>query len=365
MDLGPHHDQSLLMGRQENRVFFRMKDRITDFLHYCKNIDFGKVELSRPESAFYKRFNNEIFTFCRSLPESAQTDAMLFFMRYSKVNLGGKLDFFSNYYPPTWSILYWLTHNGTLGAKRLKERDVASAITTQSMAMFLHSLDDHLTDHQLSVSPLTLLLRSQAWAIMNRACCDLAEGVSAVERSARGFIGEYYLSLQHLKESKSLDSYCDLFRRQMAIGMIAPTFLSLKMNGSSDFIKKIQSAYNSFGIAWRLLDDIKDIDSDIEKRSHSAIYVCLPKSVRTHWDRSRPAAKQPTNAILKHVLEKNLIDKIKERICAQLYIAASIVEAHNMTGLAQEFRCLAHPLRNGGSTLDENNGRPGVSLATR
>ena len=202
------------------------------------------------------------------------------------------------------------------------------------MAMFLHSLDDHLTDGQVSVSPLTLLLRSQAWTIMNRAFCNLAEGVPAGERTVRSFIDDYYSSIQDSKGPKSLDSYCDLFRRQMAIGMIAPILLSMKMTGISDFTRDIEMAYGSFGIAWRLLDDIRDIGDDIEKGSHSAIYLCLPEKVRTHWNnntiRNRAAAKDSTNAILNHILEHSLIDKIKERICAELETAASIVEAYDI-----------------------------------
>jgi hypothetical protein len=235
------------------------------------------------------------------------------------------------------------------------------------MAMFLHSLDDHLTDSQLTVTPLSLLLRSQAWTIMNRAFCNLAEGVPAGERTVRGFIDDYYSSIRDSKGLESLDSYCDLFRRQMAIGMIAPTLLSMKMTGISDFTRDIEIAYGSFGIAWRLLDDIRDIGGDIEKGVESSIYLCLPEDVRIHWDnntvRNRAAAKNSTNAILTHILEYSLIDKIKERICAELETAASIVDAHNMTGLAREFRCLAHPLRNSGSTQEERNGRPGISLA--
>ena len=87
-----------------------MKGRIRDFLLYCETMDFGKGKLSEKENTFYQRFSQEILSLCRSLPESAQTDAMLFLMRYSGVNLGEELDFFANYYPPTWSILYWLSH---------------------------------------------------------------------------------------------------------------------------------------------------------------------------------------------------------------------------------------------------------------
>ena len=93
----------------------------------------------------------------------------------------------------------------------------------------------------------------------------------------------------------------------------------------------------------------------ISKRGHTPqyIFVSLKRLGLTGTIiplEDRAAAKDSTNAILNHILEHRLIDKIKERICAELETAASIVEAHNMTGLAREFRCLAHPLRNNGST---------------
>ncbi|MCG6535942.1 MAG: hypothetical protein L7F78_14870 [Syntrophales bacterium LBB04] len=331
-----------------------MKSRIKDFLLHCKTVDFGKDKLSKRETIFYRRFSNEIFSLCRSLPESAQTDAILFLMRYSRINLKDKPDLFANYYPPAWSIIYWLSRYSTLPAKRLKEQDVTNAVTAQSMAMFLHSLDDHLTDGQVPVSLLTLLLRSQAWSIMKKASFELAEGVPAGESTVRNLIDDYYSSIQDSKGPQCLDSYCDLFRRQMAIWMIAPILLSMKMTGISDFTKRIEVAYGSFGIAWRLLDDIRDIGDDIEKGSRSSIYFCLPKKIRTHWNndsvRSPRAARQYTNIIVNHILEQRLIDNIKERICVELESAASIVEAHDMKGLAREFRCLAPPLRNSGSS---------------
>ncbi len=330
-----------------------MKDRITDFLLYCKTIDFGKGKLSKMEHTFYRRFSNEILSLCRSLPESVQTDAIRFLMRYFGANLGNEMDFFANYYSPSWSILYWLCRDCTVSTKRLKREDVGNAVTAQSMAMLLHSLDDHLTDRQVPVSPLTLLLRSQAWTIMNRAFRNLAEGVLSGEKTVRSFIDVYYSSIQNSKGPQCLDSYCGLSRRQMGIGMIAPILLSVKMAGISDFTKDIETAYGSFGVAWRLLDDIRDIGYDIEKGSRSAIYLCLPQKVRTQWNnnavRGRATAKDSTNAILSHIFENGLIDRIRERICAELEKAASIVEAHGLKGLSKEFKCLAQPLRNSGS----------------
>jgi len=345
-----------------------MKGRIRDFLLYCESLDFGKGELSETKSCFYRQFNSEILSLCRSLPESAQTDAMLFLMQYSGVHLGDELDFFANYYPPIWSILYWLSHDRTLPTERLNDRDMTNAVTAQSTSMFLHSLDDHLVDGQVSVAPLTLLLRSQAWTIMNRSFCNLAEGVPAGGETIRRFIDAYYLSNQDSKEPQSLDNYCDRFRSQMAIVTIAPILLCMKISGVSDFTRDIEIAYGSFGIAWRLLDDIKDIGEDMKKGARSSIYLCLPEQLRTQWRNNigtQVAVKDSVSAILDHILEHSLIDKLKERICCELETAASIVEAYNMAGLAGEFRCLADPLRSNGSTKENCNGRSGISRASK
>jgi hypothetical protein len=344
-----------------------MKDRIRDLLLYCKTMDFGKGDLSKKERIFYRRFSKEILSLCRSVPPSAQIDAILFLMRYSGISLGGELDFFSKFYPPAWSILYWLSRDSTPYAKRLKNRDVTNAVTAQSMAMFLHSLDDHLTDRQVPVSPLTLLLRTRAWTIMDRAFLNLADGIPAARKTIQRFLDDYYSSIQDSNGPKSLDDYCDLFRKQMALGMVAPTLLSMKMTGMSDFTRDLQSAYGSFGISWRLLDDIRDIGHDIKKGSRSSLYYCLPEKIRTRWNplnATNPAgANDSTRAILNHILERGLVDRVKERMCAELETAASIVEAYDLAGLAREFRCLAHPLRNNGGPYEEDQGKPGISLA--
>lgn len=344
-----------------------MEDKNTDFLLRCARTDFGRVILSKTEETFYERFNGQIISLCRSLPDSVQTDALLFLLDYSGLTLGDEFDFFANYYPPSWSILYWLNRHGVHPASRFRKRDVTGAIEAQSMAMFLHSLDDHLTDNQLSVSPLTLLLRSQAWAIMNQAFCNLSEGLPTGGRVVRRFIAEYYSCIQDTKRLDSIDGYCDLFRGQMGLGMIAPTLLSMKMNGVSYFTRDLQTAYGCFGIAWRLLDDIKDIGIDMEEGAHSAIYFCLPEKLRTRWNnftlRNRATAEADKNSILIHILEHGVIDKVRARIWAELETAASTVEAYGLKGLGQEFRCLAQPIRNGGRPEEERHGKPGISLA--
>ncbi len=75
-----------------------MGNKLEAFLSSCSEMDFGAVNLSDREKNFYKEFNSEIISLCDSLPESAQTDALLFFMTYSGISIGQELDFFKNYY---------------------------------------------------------------------------------------------------------------------------------------------------------------------------------------------------------------------------------------------------------------------------
>jgi len=344
-----------------------MKDKDKQVLSQCAETDFGSIALSRNEKAFYERFNGEILSLCRSMPDSLRTDSLLFLLESSGVNLGDELDFFAHYYPPSWSILYWLTRHGAHSTNKLNKGDMAVAIQAPSMAMFLHSLDDHLMDAQIPVTFLSLLLRSQAWMIMSRAFDNLAEGVSGGKRVVRRFIDEYCSSVKDPGGPDSLDTYCDLFRRQMGIGMIAPALLSMKVNGLSDFTRDLQTAYGCFGVAWRLLDDIRDVEADMEKRVHSTIYLCLPEKVRTHWDKNAAkklvSARTAKRSILVHILEHRLIDEVRGRISAELERAACLVEAHGLTGLAKEFRCLAAPLANTRCTGEGHHGKPRISRA--
>jgi hypothetical protein len=275
-------------------------------------------------------------------------------MRYSGLSFGDELNFFRNYYVPSWSIIYWLTKSFPID-KKLTEKDIKNAITAHSMAMCLHSLDDHLNDGEMPVTHLNLLLRSQSWMIMNNALSTLADGVDGGLEIVRGFIDDYYSSIGGSIEILSLDSYCNLFRKQMATGMIVPVLMTKKMTRDEEIVSAIQKAYGSFGVAWRLLDDIKDIETDMMKRIHSSIYVSLPESIKNYWDKHDQEQLDKKNdkamVILDCLLENGIINKIKERICNELQSAASIADFYKIAGLADEFRFLAKPLKNGQDPL--------------
>ena len=325
---------------------YPMADRIKDLLSSCSKTDFGTVVLSEGEKEFCSELNDEVISLCESLPKSTQTDALLLFMRYFRIPFGQEFSLFSNYYAPSWSIIYWLIQVG-LEIERLEKEDIQNARSAHSMALLLHPLDDHLNDNEWPTTHLSLLLRSQSWTILNNALRRLADKVDGGEEIVAGFLDDYYAGIRSSKEILSLDSYCDLFRKQMATGFIVPALILKKMTANEEFAHAIQTAYGSFGIAWRLLDDINDIETDMMKGIHSAIYICLPEEIRRHWNKdTEDKHRGCTRAILDYVLENSIIERIKERICTELEFAASIADDHNMTGLADQFRYLLSPFEN-------------------
>lgn len=329
-----------------------MKDKIEDLLTYCANLKFGNIKLSDDAKKCCKKWNNEIILLSESLPDSTRIDAMIFFMIYSGslpgLLMGKEINFLKTYYIPTWSIIYWLTQANPDENKVAIEEN-RHARTAHSMAMFLHALDDHLKDNQIPVTHLALLLRSQAWMIMNNAFSRLANGMHDGRQVIHGFINDYYSSIRCSKGIGSMDDYCEIFRNQMAIGMVAPTLLIKKRTRDERVADAVRIAYGSFGIAWRLLDDIKDIKADMAKGAHSSIYYSLPEDQRMMWDnhsrKKNNSIKWGENEILNVIIKKNIVDNMIKRICRELDSAALIAEDHHMKGWADEFRQLVEPLR--------------------
>jgi len=327
-----------------------MEGRIADLLSFCYRLDFGTVNLSREEEAFRGQLNREMLSLCEYLPKPMRTKAALFLVEYLQASFSGGFNFVHYFYAPAWSILFWL-HRSCLDNRKPDPKYMKDAKTGHTMAMFLHAFDDHLTDGQLPVTHLALLMRSQSWMIMNQAYKRLAKGVEKGAAIVRDLIDDYYSSIGKTDETESLDAYCKLFRKQMATWLVVPILLARRISADEEFSHSIQAAYFSFGIAWRLLDDLQDIEKDMIKGVHSSIYVCLNEDLRGWWDKDTEEKKDQNSdyvqTILSYVLEKKVIDTIIERACDELESAASIADSCSMPGLAGEFRCLLKPLRKG------------------
>lgn len=330
-----------------------MDNKVIDLLSYCSRIDFGTVNLSREEEEFRGELNREMLRLCQGLPRSMRTEAALFLVEYLHTSFIASTNFVNYFYAPSWSILFWL-HRFCPNNRKLNLR-MKDAKTAHTMAMFLHALDDHLTDGQLPLTHLALLMRSQSWMIMKEAFKRLARGVDQGTAIVSDLIDDYYSSISKSDGTHSLDSYCNFFRKQMATWLIVPMLLARRIAAEEEFFRSIQSAYYSFGIAWRLLDDLQDIEKDMTRGFHSSIYVCLNEDLKGWWDMGTAEKKDENEeyvqTILTYVLEKRVIQRIKKRVCSELESAASIADSCNISGFADELRCLLEPLKNGQNPL--------------
>jgi len=326
-----------------------MEGKVADLLSFCSLVDFGAVNLSREEEAFRGELNQEMLSFCNHLPKSMQTKAALFLIKYLHASLSDGLNFVNYFYAPAWSILFWL-HQSCHNNRKLDPKYVKDAKTGQAMAMFLHAFDDHLTDSQLPITHLTLLMRTQSWMMMNRAFERLGRGVPKGATIVSGFIDDYYSSIAASDRMESLDNYCEFFKKQMATWLIVPVLMAKRIYANEESVRSVQAIYSSFGIAWRLLDDLQDIETDMRKGIRSSIYTCLPEKIRKRWDRVKEEKTDrdggSAGKVLNYVQASGIIDRIKQRICSELESAASRADSCDMAGFADELRCLLRPLRN-------------------
>ena len=324
-----------------------MTNAITSLLTFCSRVDFGPVNLTGDQERFRDQMNRGMLSLCENLPTSMRTKATLFLMRYLDAPLGRGANFVSYFYPPSWSILFWLLRTGR-DKEKLDQRLIQDVQIGHTMAMFLHAFDDHLIDGQLPVTHLSLLMRSESWMIMNQAYEKIARRVPNGQSTVDAFIDDYYSAIEAPDETQSLDCYCDLFRKQMATWFIAPVLLA-KITGDPEYADAVQAAYASFGIAWRLVDDIQDLEKDMINGVHSSIYVYLDEDLRCLWD-TTPVAQEglknaSVNTILNYVREKKVVDIIKQRACDELEFSVSRAIQLQMPEWADEFRCMLKPLK--------------------
>ncbi len=313
------------------------------------SITFGAVELSAHERDFFGRLNGQMMKLCRSLPGSMQAGALQFLMDYTRTGVGEPLEFYRDYFPPSWSVLYHL-YEGSKSGRAISRKEKESALAFHAMAMFLHSLDDHLNDGDIPASHLLLLLRSQAWVFMAESLKVFARDGRA-RALAEDFMDMYFRSVSAADRPGTLDAYCGEFRRQMGTWLVAPVLLARKVLVKAAAVNALRDAYESFGIAWRLLDDVNDLVEDMERGARTAVYLLLPEEGRRLWDdlpmkssssRARVSARKE---ILRLIAKHQVLREAIRRMSGELERAASLAASCGLAGLAEEFRALGSPLR--------------------
>jgi hypothetical protein len=318
---------------------------LTSVLDKCTTIRFGDVPLGNA-AGLYHRLNSQVTALCRSLPAGMQAGGLTFFMEYFRIQVGESLDYFKNYYAPAWSFIYWVTALPRADIIDM-ESGIDHALCAQAMAMLLHSFDDHLVEGGIPVTHLALLARSQAWRRMMDAIDKFCAGLAGGSDTASGLIDDYYSGITERETPQTLDAYCGLFRKQMATWVIMPVLTARKTGGIEEFVVALRGAYESFGIAWRLLDDIQDLEADMADGTHSAVYVCLGDKGRALWDdrgKGRGAGKTKEK-ICTMIRDESILEVIAGRIVTEFDNAALLVDRIGLNGLAEEYRALAGPVK--------------------
>ena len=310
-------------------------------------MQFGAVPLSASEQLFRHAMNQEMMALLRSLPDAVHTDAALLLMAHFKTPFFPEFNYFQNYFAPSWSILYWLEQsrpNSRFSWDAFRHH----ALRAHAMALFLHPLDDHLNDGQLSTTHLSLLLRSQAWLWMNAALKPLAAAIPDGEAIVKTLINDYYASMDAPPAVDTLDGYCAHFRKQMATWMIVPRLLAAGIAADTSLGQAVQSAYGAFGTAWRLMDDLQDMDADLAGGCHSAVYYMLPAPARNIWNRPPDRDSAGRMGSLREAIRKGgIAEALKAKIAGELISSATTMASIQLAGLAHELHCLAAPLIEG------------------
>ena len=67
---------------------------------------FGHVNPTDAVTAFGHEMNREMLALLRSLPASTHAAAVGFFMQHFRTPFFPEFNYFGNYHPPSWSIIY-------------------------------------------------------------------------------------------------------------------------------------------------------------------------------------------------------------------------------------------------------------------
>ncbi len=324
-----------------------------DYTHLHTSIKFGHTTVDEYGASFYAFINDAVMQLVRSLPRSVQTHAMMFFLHYAGIEPGQQVNFFKNYYSPVWSSIPHILCKckGSIAHKEF----IPHTATSHAMLMLLHSLDDHIHDGQITPDHVTLLIRSQAWKMFWDHITTLYSNVRGQD-IVHACINRYYASITQHNNVVSLEDYLNICREQMATGLIVPLIV-VKFTGDASLERMVRASLESFGIAWRLLDDIHDLEDDLNKGRISAVTLCLPEEISFQWKKlfDEEIHNKRKEVVMKHkediiqrivcmLQDLSIISFLVERIIKEMNAAAQHAVDAGLSGLSKEMSELLTPL---------------------
>jgi hypothetical protein len=306
----------------------------------CATINFGKVALNPAQTQALGQMNRQIVELCRSLPAPLRDSGILAIQQhFTGFQLTNLMNFFTKFYAPSWSLIYWMQQ----AHPTLSEAELEQAICAQGIAYFLHMLDDHISDGQIPISHLLLQLRTHAWTTFTGIAQQLAAPLPEGETLIQTTLDRYFSGIHNPPEVAGSDAYADLFRQQLSTTLVIPLLVAHRTGCP---IAPLQSAYEEFGIAWRLLDDLRDCAEDTFAGQKSGIYHLLTPEYQALWAQCQGQdATAECWLILQDYLEQSgVLQTLIEQTIDRLDQAQIAALECGLTDYAQEMIALSVPL---------------------
>jgi hypothetical protein len=310
----------------------------------CQTVNFGSISLNAEQTEFLASLNHQLIPFCQSLPSALQTGAVFAIQQYfTGFQLGNLQRFFTKFYAPSWTLLGWMGRSHPA----ITQAELTQAIQLQGMAYFLHMLDDHLSDGQISVSHLMLQLRTQAWMQFSQGAAQLIRADQNQASRQAGlmdtWIDRYFSGVHGLQSVVDLETYCTQFRQQLSTTLVLPMIVADRAGYD---LSVVQESYEAFCIAWRLLDDLRDCQDDALEGTLSGIYYLMSPDERQAWLDCQGASEgDPCWQLLAMQLEASgVLHRMVGEIINWLAIAQATASSANLPEYSNELQQLAIPL---------------------
>jgi len=254
-----------------------------------------------------------------------------------KMYAGHRPRFIDLFYVPIWSFLHWIpvAHPG-MDAGALEKAQEAHALS-----LFLHLWDDHLSDAQLLPNLMRLQLRAVAWERYCAAVRSLAAMVPGGDEIATRLIHGYLTSCHQPPPATDQKSFSDRFIQQIGIWLVVPTLLG-HLTGGPNRARELCAVIEAFAVAWRMIDDVQDIDKDIVSGQQNAVWFELNAPGRQAWEYCRIASAggarpEPTTwQIATNTICGGALQSTLRQVVDLLSQAETLAAKAGWTGLATE-----------------------------
>jgi len=299
------------------------------------DLDFGAVAVGEGLANLKKDLHQALLDSFSSIPDSFQAEMHELLDAYC----GTRQDFYRLFYVPVWSFLHWIPYPRSVDESGYGT--VRLAVQAHALSLFIHLWDDHLSDSQLPPDMLRIHSRTTAWqqfvASAHELCRDFGLDPNQVEWACSTYLKATHRPIMCL----DLTEYEEQFRKEVAIWTLVPRLVGSSLQPEAG--EALSRIIEQFAIAWRIIDDIQDIHSDIAGHKKTAVWMELPVEGRLVWESCRKSIAacgelppEEWSLLTRHILESGCLDRLLQRIQLLLRGSADAARAQGWHSLAVE-----------------------------